>query len=43
MADVTLASAGGGASTRVTLSSGTTILIQGAAFGTIDAGDFLFV
>lgn len=42
-AAIGLASADGGASTLVTLASGTTVTILGAAFGTIGEGDFLFV
>lgn len=41
-AAIGLASADGGASTLVTLASGTTILMAGVAFGTIGEGDFLF-
>jgi D-alanyl-D-alanine carboxypeptidase len=42
-AGIGLAAAAGGLATQVTLASGTTILIEAAAFGTIGEEDFLFV
>ncbi|WP_444464986.1 beta strand repeat-containing protein [Rhodobacter capsulatus] len=42
MADVAVAAVNGGADTRITLDSGTTILLVGVAAGTVNAADFLF-